>query len=379
MTIARLDTPVEDGLLASVASELHREVSLRWAAYYPARATGEPPTITLTPRRCGFSAIYNVELRFATGRERLIVKIRREHKHGSFLRSALSEATLAASRAEYDEHVKAYRFFSVNGDGLGVVRPVDYLDAHNALVVEHAIGTDLSKLVRADNPIAADAIRRCGVWWQRFHYELHGAKHHAWNAAAFDAQLERRLNRLKAFGVPSELLNGLGHEIRATASKQPPVGVPTSLVHGDCKLRHVWATDDGIQVLDFGNAKSGVSWRDPAALVVELCLYSLWTRRLDAAPRVADIRTLLHAYFDGPPPPAFSLYVIDCLLKKWHRRLRNWGPGAAMGRLRQSLRVARLEKPLERLYIDRWFTTQTRAWLALANGHPPTWLEKVNG
>ena len=99
--------------------------------------------------------------------------------------------------------------------------------------------------------------------------------------------------------------------------------------------------------------------------------------RIDSEPTVAEMRTLLRAYFDGPPPAAFSLYVVDCLLKKWHRRLRNWGPGSGLNRLRQSLRTARLDKPLERLYIDRWFTTQVRAWLALADGRPPAWLQIV--
>ena len=87
--------------------------------------------------------------------------------------------------------------------------------------------------------------------------------------------------------------------------------------------------------------------------------------------------TLLHAYFDGPPPAAFSLYVVDCLLKKWHRRLRNWGSGAGVHRLRRSLKAAGLATRLERLYIDRWFTFQIRSWLALAEGHPPAWLRPV--
>jgi hypothetical protein len=142
-------------------------------------------------------------------------------------------------------------------------------------------------------------------------------------------------------------------------------------------LRHVWATADGIQVLDFGNAKSGDSWIDPAALVVELSLYSLWTRRLDSAAKVPDMRTLLNAYFGGPPPAAFSLYVVDCLLKKWHRRLRKWGPGAGLTQLHSSLKTARLDKSVERLYIDRWFSGQVRAWLALAEGRPPKWLAPV--
>ena len=375
-----VDTPAaEDSLLSAVASQLRAEVLQRWAAYFPVRAQAAAPDITFTPRRCGFSAIFKVDLDFTEirARERLMVKIRREQKYGSFERSALTERTMAASRAEYNEHLKAHRFFAGRSDGLGVVRPIDYLESHNALLVEHAAGTDLSKLVRANSDLAASSIRKCGQWWRLFHHDLHLSSERDWNASALDPQFDRRLQRLQTFGVPTDLLEELRAEIKAATQNVPPVRVPVSLVHGDCKLRHVWATDTGIQVLDFGNARVGDSWRDPAALVVELSLYTLWSRRLDAAPQVDNIRTLLQAYFDGPPPRAFSLYVVDCLLKKWHRRLRNWGPGPAMNRIRKSLQTARLDKRLERLYIDRWFTTQIRAWLAVANGCPPAWLRKV--
>jgi hypothetical protein len=152
-----------------------------------------------------------------------------------------------------------------------------------------------------------------------------------------------------------------------------------SLIHGDCKLRHVWATEDSIQVLDFGNTKTGDSWIDPAALVVELCLYSLWSRRLDSSGKADDIRTLLRAYFDGPPPLAFSLYVVDCLLKKWHRRLRRWGPGRGISGLQRSLQRAGLAHRVDRLYVDRWFTSQIEAWLGVATGAVPSWLEGVAG
>jgi hypothetical protein len=98
---------------------------------------------------------------------------------------------------------------------------------------------------------------------------------------------------------------------------------------------------------------------------------------LDSGPKVPDIRTIVHAYFGGPPPPAFSLYVVDCFLKKWHRRLRSWGAGPGLTGLRRALQTAALDKRLERLYIDRWFTAQIRAWLALAEDRPPTWLRAV--
>jgi hypothetical protein len=260
-----------------------------------------------------------------------------------------------------------------------VVRPLDFLESHNALVVEHASGSDLSKLVKARSPLARPALRRCGVWWRLFHHELHKADARAWDADIADARLDRRLERVRRFGAPEELLATIRAEVSAAARRVPPVEVPVSLVHGDCKLRHVWATGHAIQVLDFGNTKPGDSWSDPAALAAELSLSSLWSHRLDSAAQVPEMRALLDAYFDGPVPRAFALYVVDCLLKKWQRRLRSWGPGAGLTGLRRSLRTAGLDKPVERLYVDRWFTSQIRAWVALAEGHPPAWLKGVAG
>jgi hypothetical protein len=365
--------------LSELATELRSEILQRWRTYYEDRASGGVPILTLTPRQCGFSAIFRCDLSFpdANGRESLIIKIRRERRNGPFVRSELSDATMSLSRAEYKEHVRAHAFFAEDADGLSVVRPLDFIESFNALVVNHAVGMDLSKLVRAGSPIVPGAMRRCGAWWRQFHHDLHDSRGRAWNPETVDTAVDQRVLRLRGVGAPADVLMALREEICATARRVPSAQVPVSLVHGDCKLRHVWATAEGIQVLDFGNTKTGDSWMDPAALVVELSLYSLWSRRIDSGPQVPDIRTLVHSYFGGPPPPSFSLSVVDCFLKKWHRRLRSWGAGPGMTRLRRSLQTAGLDKPLERLYIDRWFTTQIRAWLSLAEGRPPEWLRTV--
>ena len=377
----RADRPssMEARQLTQLASELQRELGRRWPTYYPAHASFTEPAVTFSLRHCGFSVVFKADLAFeaAGERKRIVIKIRREHKHGSVLRQDLSERTLALSRAEYDEHVKAYQFFQSRNDGLSVVRPLDLIESHNALVVEHAVGNDLSALARVGGDIASGAIRRCGQWWRLFHYELHQARQEMFDAAVIDAAVDRRLTRLRAIGAPGATLAALREEITTSARRLPASQLPFSVLHGDCKLRHVWAAPEQIQVLDFGNAKTGCSWIDPAALVVELSVYSLWTRHMDSSPKVADIRTLLDAYFEGPPPPAFFLYVVDGLLKKWHRRLRHWGPGAGIRQIRRSLQVTGLDKGIDRLYIDRWFTGQIRAWLALAEGHPPAWLDPV--
>jgi hypothetical protein len=332
------------------------------------------PTLCVTPRHFGYSVILQVDLAFADGSsERFMMKIRRQQKHGSFVRTELSEAILDSSREEYQQHRKAYEFFT-GRQALSVVRPLDFVESHNALVIAHAQGEDLNTLVKSRRPIASSALRLCGEWWRLFHRDLHRASERPWDPARIGAATEQRFIRLRKFGVPEPTLAAIGEEIYQAARRTKPVGVPVGLAHGDCKLRHVWATAEGIQVLDFGNAKVGDVWIDPAALVAELTLYSLWSTRFDTEDQVANIRALAESYFEGIVPAAFGLSVVDVLLKKWHRRLRNWGPGAGLTHLRGSLRVGRLDGYVDRLYIDRWFTEQVRAWVALAEGRPPEWL-----
>ena len=375
---SRLSDAEDRELMSAVEQELRAEVSNRWRGYYPDRVPDGTPTFSFTPRRCGFSAIYRVDLDFPSPprRESLIVKIRREQRDGSFRRLDLSDRIVGLVQTEYQEHVRASEYFA-NVPGLSVVRPVDFIESLNAIVVEFAAGADLSLLVRDTSPVARPAMARAGAWWQLFHHDLHQSELRPWSADAAVTMIDRRLSRLQAVGAPADTLDPLRDAIARTIQVVEPSDVPVSRIHGDCKLRHIWATPDQIQVLDFGNTSIGDAWLDPAALVVELSLYSLWTTRMDAASKVEDIRALLRAYFDGPPPPAFALYVVDALLKKWHRRLRSWGAGTGLSRLQETLRTARLDTVIDRLYIDRWFATQVRAWLALAERRPPSWLGTV--
>jgi hypothetical protein len=364
---------------APVIADLRRHVLEHWPRYYPARAHAGAPELRLETRHFGFSVLFSAALVFPrdAGTERFMIKVRRKHRDGTILPDEVTDRTRTLARTEHEQHVRAYEFFAARGDDLGVVRPLDYIDRYNAFLVDHAVGKDLSKVVRDDDDIALASIERCGRWWRAFHRDLHHAQDRAWNPETIDRGLERRLGRLGAIGAPPEVAGQLADEMRAAARAVAPTPVPVSLIHGDCKLRHVWGSATGIQVLDFGNTKIGDSWIDPAALVAELSLYSLWSRHLHTESHVPHIRTLCDAYFGGPPPPAFWLYVADTLFKKWHRRLRKWGPGSGMTRMRQSLKTVRLDRTVERLYIDRWFSAQIRSWLALAGGQPPEWLQPL--
>lgn len=372
------DSQIAEGL-ASISADLQAHVLDRWRAYFPARASASPPDVQLTVRHFGFSVLFEGMLTFpADARpERFMVKVRRNQRYGSIVPDDVNDRTLLLARKEYDEHVRAYQFFLNAPAELSVVRPIDYIERYHAFVVEHAAGRDLSKIVRSGEPIAVRSLERCGAWWRAFHDDLQQAQRCAWTADRLDRRLARRLERLRAIGAPVSLIAQLERDARAVARRVGPCQVPVSVIHGDCKLRHVWASPTGIQVLDFGNTKKGDSWMDPASLIAELSLYSLWSPRLHTASHLALMQAVVAGYFGDHPPAAFWLYVADSLFKKWHRRLRNWGPGPGMMRIRRSLKRVRLDAPVERLYIDRWFATQIRAWLALADGQPPDWLKPL--
>ena len=366
----------ESDALAALADALRQEVMERWPNYYPERA-GTSATLTLTTRHFGFSVLFAAALEFPDGAERFMIKVRRKHRDGSVQPDEITDRTRQFATTEYEQHVKAYTFFEHNGAGLSVVRPLDFIPEFNAFLVQHANGKDLSKIVRDGGGNTLPSLERCGHWWRLFHHDLHQAQMRAWDSATIDRGLERRLLRLRSIGAPQDVAEELAAKMRAVARRVSPSLVPVSVIHGDCKLRHVWATNDRIQVLDFGNTKLGDSWIDPAALVVELTLASLWSSRFGTPTHTPHMRVLLDAYFSGRPPDAFWLYVADTLFKKWHRRLRKWGPGAGISRIRQSLRRVRLDKSVERLYIDRWFSSQIQAWVALADGRPPAWMRPL--
>ena len=74
------------------------------------------------------------------------------------------------------------------------------------------------------------------------------------------------MERLQKIGAPAETLVRLRDEIAQAARDVEPARVPVSLVHGDCKLRHVWATPDGIQVLSAGALRGLKDTRVPMFL-----------------------------------------------------------------------------------------------------------------
>ena len=156
-----------------VESRLRRQA----ASYYPDRSDqGSPEIVCTRTIDRGFSLRFEFTLNWADNpATRVIAKIRRDSVNDVFDQLQQTATAAALGRAEYDGLVRAYRYFSSGHAGLSVVRPLDYDDERNVLIVEHAAGRDLGVLVAARDPGCVKAFARCGRWLRLFHHDLHSS------------------------------------------------------------------------------------------------------------------------------------------------------------------------------------------------------------
>lgn len=354
--------------------ETIREViAHRWARYYPGRSRRPHVVVSGPTRLKSYSAIFEYAVIFPDAQPpaQIIAKIRRHARaRNTASEGGVSETAVALGLREWEGMTSAYRYFASATDGLGVVRPLDYLDRHHVILVEKASGCDLGELVKAADPAASTALARAGCWLSHFHRGLHQIFNAEWSWPAYLARLELRRSRLVSQGVLPTVLDPLVRRAGDQAQRLSPVLVPRSVLHGDYKLKHIWATPDRIQVLDFGNVHPGECYADLAALLVELLAVRLgrpWVSRR----RIGQYSgTLLHAYFAADPPPVFWLYVVEGLFKKWSHRLARWSGGDSTPWAVTLQRcVARVHgaAPVNELYVNQWFTSQIMEALQLAS------------
>jgi hypothetical protein len=300
------------------------------------------------------------ELRFAGVRtERILAKVRRDSRFGPY---HPHEVTLAPEllKREFEELSRANRYFQARADGLRVVRPFDYFEELNTVLIEKASGADLGVLARTDQAGALAAFARCGQWLRAFHDEVHDARNRPWTVGKFEQRLTKRREKLVALGVPSDQLDPLLYQVLGASHACQERGVPQSLLHGDYKLRHVWASPGSIQVFDFGNVHVGDCYVDVASFLVELGVLRLGSPWFDAQRVSRYCEAFLSGYFPGGPPPVLNLYVVDGLLKKWIRRLRMWSRTAVVARLHTYARRVGANALVDRWYLDRWFAARVR-------------------
>jgi aminoglycoside phosphotransferase (APT) family kinase protein len=132
------------------------------------------------------------------------------------------------------------------------------------------------------------------------------------------------------------------------------------VLHGDYKLRHVWADRGSIQVFDFGNVHAGDCYADVASFLVELSVLRLGSPSFDSKKIDRYSEAVLSGYFTTERPPLLGFYTVEALLKKWMRRLRSWSRTAMVSRLQMGARRVGAAPLVERLYLDRWFMARVR-------------------
>jgi Ser/Thr protein kinase RdoA (MazF antagonist) len=300
----------------------------------------------------------------------LIAKIHR-HARVSDDPNLCVTAAIEDGRAEWRQLSNAYPYFAAQANGLGMVRPIAYIEPYHALLVQKASGRELAKIIAGGGPDVRPAIERAGRWLSRFHGGLHAVSNREWTPEWYGRCLDERRSRFLAVQASRGLWEPLLDRVAAHAQSLPPRSVPRSALHGDFRLRHIWASAEGIEVLDFGNVHEGDCYADVASLLVELMMVRLG--RPFVSRRLVDgyIETFVEAYFQGSPPPILQYYVIDRLFKKWGRWLARWNDPAKeawwAAMLQRSLQFAHATGVTNYMYVSRWFTARIREALEHAD------------
>jgi thiamine kinase-like enzyme len=352
----------ESKLQTYLQGEIRDKIERRWRTYFPARAgESSPQTVCGKIHVRGYSIVFEYRLKFSEPNrsEHIFAKIRRKQAFGSYDRKDLTDRALIRCQTEFEELSRAFDFFSARKDGMGVVRPLDYLDEYNAVLVESASGSDIGILIQERPQRLCDYLKRCGQWLRIFQNELHGVQQRTWKAAEFEANLLKRIDAVRNHGVAARTLQQISESILSRLNSIPSRDVPWSMLHGDYKPRHIWATPNAIQVIDFGNSHEGDCYRDVAAFLVELKLLSLIRPWFGAHSSDAHSEAFLAGYFNGGAVPAvLRLYMIEALLKKWERRLRRWSRNSFVLEVQRYLRRLKAAETVEALYLNRWFTAR---------------------
>jgi hypothetical protein len=352
--------------LRSRQQAIGRVIESRWRQYYPALAQGSAPLVDSSgPARVKrYSVLFEYTITFAPPHPpvAIVAKVHRASQGNGASQEAIVE-DVDRRQAEWAGLCSAYEFFGERADGLRVVRPVDHLEQHQAILVEKASGRDLGEIIKTGGPEGPAALERAGLWLAAFHRELHHETRREWTADGYMAALERRRAALLGSGVSPQVVDPLLDRVLATARRHSPATVPCSVLHGDYKLKHIWATPAGIEVLDFGNTHEGDCYVDVAALLVESITWRLGRPWIGRTRLERHTRPFLQAYFRGDPPPVFWLYVAESLLKKWSRRLVRWSGGNSTPwavAVQQHVQRARAMRLTSHLYLNRWFAVQIR-------------------
>ena len=363
-------------LLGSRQEAIRALIQDRWAEH-GLSFQGKAPAHVISARPARIqekSVLFEYKITFQTPQPPLglIAKIHRQSRPNDDHDVGLTAKAIRDGQAEWHELTNAYRHFAGRADGLGVVRPVGYIEPYHALLVEKASGRELAKIIGRGASYQTAALARAGRWLSTFH-GLQVLPNREWTSSWYTTNLNERRARFVSLGASRAQWEPLLDHVQAHAERLSPQPVPRSVIHGDFRLRHIWATPEGIEVLDLGNAHEGDRYYDVASLVVELMTVRLG-RPLVGRQRIDEyIRAFLDAYFDGEPPRVFWFYVIDRLFKKWGRWLSRWNrpgkqPWWSAATLQKYVRLVHGTSLANQLYVSPWFAARIKEALERADG-----------
>jgi aminoglycoside phosphotransferase (APT) family kinase protein len=358
----RMSRSEERAALHSIGRQISQEIVKRAPGYLDAAAS-RVSVEEHGPLSVGYSVIFRFSLSATPGSKvHVFVKVPRAWKHGPFLPSELTGPTATRAQTEFALLSRTHEFFSARGSIIGVVRPYDYLGEYQAIVMERASGTPVQRHLSSTSQVGLRQVEWCGEWLRLFHREMHRPATMPWNADAFLEHIDRRLLPLRARGIPQLQLTRIREAISQTAVDIPGQTVEHSTLHGDFKLRHIFATENAIQVLDFGNSWFGDCQRDVAAFLVEVVVRSLWKPWWRQFCIQQYCEAFLRGYYGAAGPPlTLRLYVAEYMLKKWNRRLAVWADSVALKLLQYTLGACHIRRTLERGYLNRWFESRITA------------------
>lgn len=317
------------------------------------------------------SLAYSLSLRFDVrpphaAPESVFVKIRRASRFGTYDPEARGGRAARLAREEHELLLHVRDWARAHDPTLGVVEPLAYLDDCNALLTRGARGEGLDGLVSANAPLALPAIVRAGRWLHAFHLQMHRAEQVPWDAAIYIDRVARLAADLRASGADEATLDALLARVKSLAARYGGLPCPHSRIHGDFKLRHVWADAQGLQVLDFGNSHRAPIVVDLAAFLVELEVLELGAWTTSSVPFMVAGPVFLEAYGPLPAPGILSLQLIHARLKKWGRRRVKFSSSRVARRLEQVLQRTGTARAVRLGYIDPFFLKRLEmevAWL----------------
>lgn len=332
----------------------------KWKEYFPDISSLPQPQVLPNEKfnSHGYSVIQEFNLEFpGRGHIRTIIaKIRRNTFWGTLNQENSSGRALTLGQMEYKEITEAVKFFSNQENELGVIRAFDFLEDYNAILMEKADGHDVGELVkRRDQGLVAYFIK-CGKWLREYHRDFHGYSYRPWRQSEFQEKLKGRIIVLEGLGVGTKVLEELYSSINKKTIKFDGVSVPVSILHGDFKPRHAWASRGGIKMLDFGNIHPGDCFEDMAAFLVELKVLGLGKPLVFKGQVDPFENALIGGYFGNEPcPEVLGLYVVDWLFKKWGRRLKRWMSSPLGSIVQRGVELIGAKSAIDRFWIDRWF------------------------